>query len=146
MKKILSVVASAALSAAVLAPASALAGDFCLQFSGGSCDLSGDLGFFRFSGKLPKKAKKSEGLHGRACGTGVVQGAAAVNAEGTVINIHATFNCDATNGNINATLNPETAATLGSVHTGDANYGSFDVGSDCVVTVVDCASEPGLVP
>ena len=43
-------------------PASA---DFCLQMSGG---LSGDLGFFRFRGKLPKKAGNIEALHGRVAG------------------------------------------------------------------------------
>ena len=132
--------------AATLAAASlpARAADLCLQFAGPSCDLSGDIGFFRFMGaKLPKNPKKAVALHGRACGTGVVTGTAVRNPDDTLINVAATFVCDATPGLISAAIAPATTG-IGSVHTGDASYGSFDLPASCTVTIVDCAGEPGL--
>ena len=42
------------------AAAPAKAADVCVQFEGLSCDLSGDLGFFRFMGaKFPSNNKKA---------------------------------------------------------------------------------------
>jgi len=143
MKKLLSTVAAAAF-VAILAPA-AFAADTCLQFDGVNCDLSGDLGFFKFSAKLPEKAKKAVSLPGRACGTGVVNAAAAVGNSGTSVNIHGTFNCDGVNGNINASLPAATANDVGTTGSGDAFYSStdgFQNGPSCTVTVVDCDDEP----
>jgi hypothetical protein len=108
-----------------------------------SCALSGDLGFFRFpSTKLPKNAKKAVALHGRACGTGTVTGSAVRNPAGTLIQVGATFICDATAGLISADIDPASTA-VGSTHAGDAGFGSFDLNSSCTVTIVDCAGEPG---
>jgi hypothetical protein len=133
---------AAFLSAVLAGPAAA--GDLCLQYSGGECELSGDLGFFRFMGaKLPKNAKKAVDLHGRACGTGTVTGTAVRNPAGTLIVLGATFICDATPGVISAELSPANTA-LGSTHAGDASYGAYELGSTCTVTVVDCDTEPGL--
>ncbi|HYC54258.1 MAG TPA: hypothetical protein VEL28_04895 [Candidatus Binatia bacterium] len=149
MKKIVSIMAAAALGLVILAPVAATAADTCLQFSGLNCDLSGDLGFFHFSAKLPKNGKKAVSLPGRACGTGTVDAAASVNTDETFVNIHGTFSCDATNGNINAALPVATANEIGTVGSGDAAYGSttgFDNGPSCTVTVVDCATEPGVGP
>jgi hypothetical protein len=131
--------------AATLAAASlpARAAELCLQFEGASCALSGDIGFFRFLGaKLPKNPKKAVALHGRACGTGVVTGTAVRTKDDTLINVAATFVCDATPGLITAEIAPATTG-IGSVHTGDASYGSFDLPTSCTVTIVDCDGEPG---
>jgi hypothetical protein len=134
----------ALLGAALAAPPAARAADQCLQFSGASCALSGDLGFFRFMGaKYPKTAKKAEALHGRACGTGTVTGTAVRSASGSPLVIGATFVCDVTPGVIEAELDPA-ALGLGSTHPGNASYGAFDLGTGCTVTVVDCDTEPGL--
>jgi hypothetical protein len=123
--------------------APAAAAELCLQFAGASCAVSGDIGFFRFPGtKLPKNPKKAVALHGRACGTGTVTGSAVRNPAGTLIQLGATFICDATPGLISAEFDPASTA-LGSVHAGDAAYGSFDLSSSCTVTIVDCAGEPG---
>lgn len=122
---------------------SAFAADVCVQYAGASCDLSGDLGFFRFLGaKLPRSAKKAVHLHGRACGTGVVTGSAVLDPTGAPIRLAGTFVCGDVVGMIDATLDPlDTAA--GSVHGGRASFFGFDLDSDCTVTIVDCATEPG---
>lgn len=131
------------LAGSLAGAAPAAAADLCLQFSGASCDLSGDLSFFRFPGtKLPKTAKKAVALHGRACGTGTVTGTVVRNPAGTLIQLGATFVCDATPGVISADIDPANTA-LGSVHAGDASYGAFDLSSSCDVTLVDCDGEPG---
>jgi hypothetical protein len=140
----LGLIAAAALAAGSLAPAPARARDLCLQFAGMSCDLSGDLGFLRFmKAKLPKNTKKATALHGRACGTGVVTGTAVRNNDNTLVNVAATFVCDAVPGVIAAEIDVSDTA-VGSVHTGSASYGAYALGSDCQVTIVDCAGEPGL--
>lgn len=127
-------------------PAPAAADDLCLQFSGPGCDLSGDLGFFRFMGaKLPKNPKKATALHGRACGTGTVWGTAVRSSDNTSIALAATFACDASTGIIDAGLSI-TDNSVGTVHPGDAGFGAFALDSSCDVTVVDCDTEPGLLP
>lgn len=134
---------AACLGGLLAAAAPAKAADLCVQFDGVSCDLSGDLGFFRFMGaKLPNSIKKATDLHGRACGTGTVTGTAVMNTEGTFVNLSATFVCDATPGLIDVSFAP--GATLGAVGSGGAGYGAFDVNSACTATIVDCAGEPGL--
>jgi hypothetical protein len=140
----LGLIAAAVLAGAPLAPGPAHAGDLCLQFAGMSCDLSGDLGFFRFmKAKLPKNTKKATALHGRACGTGVVTGTAVRNTDGTLVNVAATFVCDATPGVISAEIDAANTG-VGSAHTGSASYNAYALGSTCQVTIVDCVSEPGL--
>jgi hypothetical protein len=139
-------VVTSALVAILAGSAPAAAVDLCLQFAGETCDLSGDLGFFRFMGaKLPKNEKKAVALHGRACGTGTVTGTAVRNPAGTLINVGATFICDVTPGVISAEMNPANVA-VGSTHPGDAGYGEYALGSSCTVTVVDCDGEPGSAP
>lgn len=143
MTKMRFLMTAACLGGLLTAAAPAKAADLCVQFDGVSCDLSGDLGFFRFMGaKLPTSIKKATRLHGRACGTGTVTGTAAMNTEGTFVNLSATFVCDATAGVIEASFAP--GATLGAVGAGGAGYGAFNVDSTCTATIVDCAGEPGL--
>jgi len=115
--------------------------DFCLQFSGASCDLSGDLGFFRFKGKLPKKVKKLAALHGRACGVGPAYGSAIVNTEGTAVEIGATFFCDGEQGQISASFTP--GSRIGDTSSPTyASYGIHGIASSCTATIVDCDLEP----
>jgi hypothetical protein len=133
----------AALVSTVLASAApSAAADLCLQYGGGECGISGDIGFFRFMGaKLPKNDKKAVHLHGRACGTGSVTGTAVRNVGGTLINLSAVFACDATPGVIDAEINPANTA-IGGTGTGHAAYGAFNLDSGCTVTIVDCDTEP----
>jgi hypothetical protein len=114
--------------------------DTCIQISGASCDLSGDLGFFRFKGKLPKKAKKFVALHGRACGVGAAFGTAVVNTEATGVAVAATFFCDAEQGQFDLFFS--VGATLGDTGFGYASYGAYGLGSSCDGEIVDCALEP----
>jgi hypothetical protein len=137
-------VVAGALGLTLVFASSAHAGDLCLQYAGASCELSDDLGFFRFLGaKLPRSAKKAIHLHGRACGAGVATGSAVVDSSETSIRLAATFVCGDVVGVIDATLDPADTA-LGSVHGGRASFFGYDLDSDCSVTIVDCADEPGL--
>jgi hypothetical protein len=146
MHRLSRVLVTALLASGIGVTSPATAGDLCLQLSGASCDLSGDLGFFRFMGaKLPKNPKKAAALHGRACGTGTAWGTAVRNAENTVIELAATFVCDATPGMLGASLSIADTG-IGTVHPGDASYNAFALGSSCDVTIVDCDAEPGLAP
>ena len=143
MTKMRFLMTAACLGGLLTAAAPAKAADLCVQFDGVGCDLSGDLGFFRFMGaKLPSSNKKATRLHGRACGTGTVTGTATTNSEGTSVILSGTFVCDATAGLIEASFGP--GATLGAVGAAGAGYGAFNVDSTCTATIVDCASEPGL--
>jgi hypothetical protein len=115
--------------------------DFCLQFSGASCFLSGDLGFFRFKGKLPKKVKKFAPLHGRACGVGPAYGSAVLNTEGTLVEVGATFFCDADQGQISASFTP--GSRIGDTSSlAYASYGSHGLATSCTAVLVDCDLEP----
>jgi len=143
MKRARLVLAAGLAGSLAAASLPARAAELCLQFDGASCALSGDTGFFRFLGaKLPKSPKKAVALHGRACGTGVVTGTAVRNADDTLVNVAATFVCDATPGLVSAAIAPATTG-IGSAHTGDASFGTFDLPTSCTVTIVDCAGEPG---
>jgi hypothetical protein len=115
--------------------------DFCLQFSGTSCDLSGALGFFRFKGKLPKKVKKFAALHGRACGVGPTYGSAVLNTEGTGVEVGATFFCDAEQGQISALFTPGSGIGDTSL-LAYASYGTHGLATSCTATIVDCNLEP----
>ena len=116
----------------VATPASA---DFCLQMSG---ELSGDLGFFRFKGSLPRKAGDMYTIHGRVAGLSPVFGAATRAKDGTFIEIGATFFADAEQGQFDIFLDPP-GFTSGS---GGAEYGSYGVSDAVTVMVVDCKLEP----
>jgi hypothetical protein len=143
MKRVRLVLAAGLTASLAAASLPARAAELCLQFDGASCALSGDTGFFRFLGaKLPKSPKKAAALHGRACGTGVVTGTAVRNPDDSLINVAATFVCDATAGLISAAIAPATTG-VGSTHTGDASFGTFDLPTSCTVTIVDCDGEPG---
>lgn len=144
MTKMRFLMTAACLGGLLTAAAPAKAADLCVQFDGVSCDLSGDLGFFRFMGaKLPNSIKKATALHGRACGTGTVTGSAAMNTEGTFVNLSATFVCDGTPGLINAAFTPGMTG-LGAVGIGESGYGAFSLAGSCTATIVDCGTEPGL--
>lgn len=113
-------------------PASA---DFCLQMTGG---LSGDLSFFRFRGKLPKKAGNIEALHGRVAGLSPAFGTATRAKDDSFIEVGATFFADATEGQFDVFLYPP-SFTMGN---GSSNYGAYDVSDAVTVAVVDCDLEP----
>ena len=115
--------------------------DFCIQISGASCHLSGDLGFFRFKKKLPKNVKKFVALHGRACGVGPAYGTAIMNTEGTGVEIGATFFCDAEQGQFSALFTP--GSRIGDTSSlAYASYGSHGLATSCSVEIVDCDLEP----
>jgi hypothetical protein len=114
--------------------------DICIQISGPTCDLSGDLGFFRFNRKLPKNAKKFVALHGRACGEGPAFGTAVVDSEGKGIEVGATFFCDAGQGQFDIWF--PLGSKIGDTGSGYASYGVYDVLSSCDAELVDCALEP----
>lgn len=123
-------------------PAASFAGDLCLQYSGGECDITGLAGFFRFMGaKLPSSPNKAVHLHGRACGIGTVTGTAVPIGNGALVNIFATFECEGTPGLIKAVIDPD-ETDIGSNHEGSANLGNFNLNTACTVTIVDCANEP----
>jgi len=118
-----------------LCVATPAAADFCLQMSG---ELSGDLGFFRFRGILPKKNGEVNEVHGRVAGLGPAFGAATRAKDGTFIEIGATFFADAEQGQFDIFLDPP-GFTSGS---GGAEYGSYGVSDAVTVMVVNCALEP----
>ncbi len=144
MKRYSILAAVAAFSGLMFAAVPARAGDICLQFSGASCDLSGDLGFFRFMGaKKPKTITKPAEIHGRACGFGTVTGTMVLTHDGGVLTLSGNFVCDATAGAINAEFSSSTVLAPGAVGLGGlASYGDVNLGSSCDVAVVDCATEP----
>ena len=132
-----------ALSTLALGAAPASAAGLCLQFSGGSCALSGDLGFFAFPGaKAPKTPTKAVGLHGRACGTGTASGAMAVTSDASSVHLSATFVCDATFGVITADFAPGSVAVGATSTNAYASYGGVGLDTSCTATVVDCDDEP----
>jgi hypothetical protein len=77
---------------------------FCLQLNGGP--FSGDLGFFRITGKRPTVAGKIVQLSGRVAGLGPVFGTAVVAKDGTFLEIGATFFVDAEEGQIDVEFFP----------------------------------------
>jgi hypothetical protein len=117
----------------VAAPASA---DFCMQLSGGS--FSGDLGFFRFSGKRPKKKGAIVQLKGRVAGLSPVFGTAVVTKDGSGAEFGATFFADAEEGQFDVSFGPPNS-TSGS---GYASYGVYDVGDAVTANIVSCGGEP----
>lgn len=110
--------------------------DFCIQLNGGS--FSGDLGFFRFDGKLPTKPGKIVPLAGRAAGLDPVYGAATVATDGSYVEIGATFFVDADEGQIDVTFFPPKSDT----GSGYGDYGAYGTGQSFDAAIVNCALEP----
>jgi hypothetical protein len=128
--------ACAALPIFALATALPAQADFCLQLNGGP--FSGDLGFFRFKGKMPTIAGKIVTLRGRVAGLSPVFGTATVGTDGSYVELGATFFADAVEGQIDVTFFPPTSDT----GSGYGDYGSYDVGSSVDASVVSCGLEP----
>jgi hypothetical protein len=111
--------------------------DFCVQLDGPA--LSGDLGFFRFKGKLPKKAGKIKPLHGRVAGLSPANGTATVYKDKSGVELGVEFYADAAQGQFDVSIFANQGWTAGS---GYANYGAYDVTFGHTVTVVSCNLEP----
>ena len=130
------ILACASLPLFALATAAPARADFCMQLNGGS--VSGDLGFFRFTGKLPKHAGDIVPLSGRAAGLDPVYGSATVATDGSYVEIGATFFVDAEQGQIDVTfVLPK--PTHGS---GDGDYGTYGTGQSFDADIVSCGLEP----
>jgi hypothetical protein len=110
--------------------------DFCIQLNGGP--FGGDLGFFRFTGKLPKKPGQIVPLSGRAAGLDPVYGSATVATDGSYVELGATFFVDADQGQIDITFIP-----VKSKHgSGYGDYGQYGTGQDVDADIVACDLEP----
>ena len=125
--------ATLALALAVATPARA---DFCIQLSGGP--FSGDLGFFRFKGTLPKGKGAVVTLRGRVAGLSPVFGTATVAKDGTFVELGATFFADGTQGQIDVSFFPPTAAA----GSGGGDYGAYGAGQAVTANIVACTLEP----
>src|SRR5262249_1878767 len=118
--------------------------DLCIQVDGPSCDLGGDLGYFRFmKWRLPRNSNAATDVRGRACGFGPLAGTAILDSSGSQLAVNITFDCDASRGSLyrggDATTNPAVGSSIPYVY---ASYGDYDYTSACNATVVDCATEP----
>lgn len=118
---------------AVAVPARA---DFCIQLNGGA--FSGDIGFFRFKGGLPKAKGAIVTLKGRAAGLSPAYGTATVAKDGTYVEIGASFFIDGDQGQFDVSFFPPTA-TSGS---GGGAYGAYGTGDALTAAIVDCSLEP----
>ena len=122
-----------ALACALTMPARA---DVCVQLTGGP--FSGDLGFFRFKGALPKGTGVVVALKGRVAGLSPVFGTATVAKDGTFVEIGATFFADGTQGQIDVSFFPPTA----SAGSGGGDYGVYGAGQAVTANIVACTLEP----
>jgi hypothetical protein len=120
----------------VLAIAVPARADFCMQLNGGP--FSGDLGFFRFAGKLPKKKGAKVKLAGRVAGLSPVFGTATVPKDGSFVEIGATFFADGEQGQIDVSFFPPNAKSGG----GSGDYGAYGTGNSFTAAIVSCALEP----
>ncbi len=112
--------------------------DFCVQVSGGP--FSGDLGFFRFKGSLPKAKGAMVSLAGRVAGLSPVFGAATVQLDGSGVELGATFFADAEQGQIDLFFPlPLTRSSAGS---GYGDYGAYGTGASLTANLVSCKGEP----
>jgi hypothetical protein len=125
--------ATSVLAFAVATPARA---DFCIQLNGGP--FSGDLGFFRFKGTLPKGKGAVITLKGRVAGLSPVFGTATVAKDGTFVEIGTTFFADGTQGQIDVSFFPPTAAA----GSGGGDYGTYDAGQAVTANIAACTLEP----
>lgn len=110
--------------------------DFCMQLNGGS--FTGDIGFFRFTGKMPKKPGQIVTLAGRAAGLDPVYGSATVATDGSYVEIGATFFIDADQGQIDVTFFPPKSQT----GSGYGDYGEYGTGQSFDAAIVACDLEP----
>jgi len=111
--------------------------DFCMQLNGGA--FSGDLGFFRFHGKMPTIPGKIMTLRGRVAGLSPVFGTAVVATDGTYVELGATFFADAEEGQIDVTFFPPNSQR----GSGDGDYGQYGTGGGGFdASIVSCALEP----
>jgi hypothetical protein len=125
--------ATFALALAVATPARA---DFCIQLNGGP--FRGDLGFFRIKGALPKGKGAIVALKGRVAGLSSVFGTATVAKDGTFVELGATFFADGTQGQIDVSFFPPTAAA----GSGGGDYGTYGAGQAVRANIVSCTLEP----
>jgi hypothetical protein len=130
------VLACAVVPAFALTTALPVQADFCLQLNGGP--FSGDLGFFRFKGKMPTIAGKIVTLRGRVAGLDPVFGTATVATDGSYVELGATFFADAEEGQIDTTFFPPTSQT----GSGYGDYGQYGTGASFDASVVSCGLEP----
>ena len=126
----------AAMSVLAFAVATPARADFCIQLNGGP--FSGDLGFFRFKGTLPKGKGVVVTLKGRVAGLSPVFGTATVAKDGTFVEVGATFFADGTQGQIDVSFFPPTAA----VGSGGGDYGTYGAGQALTANIVACTLEP----
>ena len=133
----LQVITLAAILLATVAWTAPVSADFCIQLD--NATFSGDLGFFRFKGKLPTKSGKIKTLAGRGAGLSPAFGSAVVvgTGENKYVELGVTFFIDGTQGQFDVALFPP--FTEGS---GGADYGDYDVNPGVDVTVVSCSLEP----
>jgi hypothetical protein len=110
--------------------------DVCIQLNGGS--FSGDIGFFRFKGSLPTKAKAIEPLAGRAAGLSPAYGTAIVGKDGTYLELAATFFVDGVQGQFNVAFSPPTNKK----GSGAAAFGKYGLTTDVKAKIVSCSLEP----
>ncbi len=125
------------LLAVILFAAGPARADFCLQLNGGA--LSGDLGFFRFIKKLPKKSGAMAPLTGRVAGLSPAFGTAVFQVDGSGIELAATFFADGVEGQFDVFLTAGSGFTSGG---GDADYGAYGANISHTANIVDCALEP----
>ena len=111
--------------------------DFCMQLNGGS--FSGDLGFFRFDGRMPTKPGKIVTLRGRVAGLSPVYGTATVATDGSYVELGATFFADSEEGQIDVTFFPPNSQS----GSGYGDYGQYGTdGGSFDASIVNCALEP----
>jgi hypothetical protein len=130
------VLACAAVPLLALVTAAPARADFCIQLNGGS--FSGDIGFFRFNGKMPTKAGAIVPLSGRAAGLDPVYGTATVATDGSYVELCATFFIDSDEGQIDVTFFPPKSKT----GSGYGDYGEYGTGQSFDANIVRCDLEP----
>jgi hypothetical protein len=126
------------LAAAALLGLSAVpaAADFCIRLDGG--DFSGDIGFFRFAGKVPTEPKAMLSMAGRAAGTGEpVFGSAVTDNKGKNFQLGATFFIDGEQGQFTLSMNVKSGTGEGR-----GRYGEYGTGSFFDAEIVSCSEEP----
>ena len=120
----------------LLAMATPARADFCVQLNGGS--FSGDIGFFRFKGSLPKAKGGIVTLKGRAAGLSPAYGTATVAKDGTYVELGVSFFIDGDQGQFDVSFFPPTAVS----GSGGGAYGAYGTGDALTAAIVNCATEP----
>jgi hypothetical protein len=109
--------------------------EWCLQLDG---TLSGDLGFFRFTGTQPKQAGQIVSLAGRVAGLGPAYGTATVSKDGTSLEVGVTFFADAEQGQFDIWLQGPYYLK----GDGYAGYGTYGTSGHVTAKRVLCSGEP----